>query len=572
MPPGLTILSALILLAQPVSAEDKPGTSLQRTYLTAPASVTYLQQNWTEQDRQWFYYINQGSKLLPYDVFLHLEQADKTALLRAPENMLRYGFLPGKKSARNPDGLAIGISRAGESMGLTCAACHTQAIRYNNILLHIDGGQAMLDLQLFLQELEASLAATLADQPKLQRLGAGIHGPKVTPDELAALRQQLEMVYEDRRRTNQRDHSNTPYGYTRLDAFGAILNKALLLTQAKGNYNEPNAPASYPYLWDTPQHDYVEWNGSQSNAHVGALARNIGEVIGVFGQMETTPVSFLGLDLGYRSSIAAANLRKIETHISTLQSPLWPDFFPPIDPVAAARGRPLYETYCLRCHQDIDRADPGRLIKVRMSTLDEINTDPLMARNALEHRGKSGLLEGRPRYYVSGEPLAAEAPAIFMLNNLMVGVLKNNPLQSYLAKRDSRRLGHAAVIHPPKYVNGAIIAAGEEVSDRALLAYKARPLNGIWSSAPFLHNGSVPNLYELLLPAAKRSKQFYLGSWEYDPVKVGYVQQAQPGAFLFDTRLPGNSHAGHEYGSGYDGLPALSDADIHALLAYLKTL
>ena len=53
--------------------------------------------------------------------------------------------------------------------------------------------------------------------------------------------------------------------------------------------------------------------------------------------------------------------------------------------------------------------------------------------------------------------------------------------------------------------------------------YKARPLNGIWATAPFLHNGSVPNLKEILLPADQRSKTFFLGTREYDPATVGYL-------------------------------------------------
>ena len=63
------------------------------------------------------------------------------------------------------------------------------------------------------------------------------------------------------------------------------------------------------------------------------------------------------------------------------------------------------------------------------------------------------------------------------------------------------------------------------------LAYKARPLNGIWATPPYLHNSSVPNLYELLLPAEQRSKQFYLGRKSYDPVRVGY-EQGRPKGWL----------------------------------------
>ena len=101
---------------------------------------------------------------------------------------------------------------------------------------------------------------------------------------------------------------------------------------------------------------------------------------------------------------------------------------------------------------------------------------------------------------------------------------------------------------------------------RNILAYKARPLNGIWATAPFLHNGSVPNLYELLLPAEQRSRTFYVGSWKFDPEKVGYISRNGRKAYKFDTTLPGNSNAGHEYGTD------LSEEQRRDLLEFLKTL
>jgi hypothetical protein len=61
-----------------------------------------------------------------------------------------------------------------------------------------------------------------------------------------------------------------------------------------------------------------------------------------------------------------------------------------------------------------------------------------------------------------------------------------------------------------------------------LLGYKARPLDGIWATAPYLHNGSVPTLYHLLLPPAERPKSFWLGSRDYDAEKVGYVWESKP--------------------------------------------
>ena len=82
------------------------------------------------------------------------------------------------------------------------------------------------------------------------------------------------------------------------------------------------------------------------------------------------------------------------------------------------------------------------------------------------------------------------------------------------------------------------------------LAYKARPLDGIWATAPYLHNGSVPNLYQLLLPAKDRVKTFYVGTRDFDPLNVGFSTDNRPGASVFDTSLPGNSNAGHDaYGT-----------------------
>ncbi len=535
--------------------------------------LIYLDQNWNEADREWFYFIDQGSRLMPYRIFINLEQADNESLLSNSFNLLNLGFLPAKKSKNNPDGLPVGFSRNKDYVGLTCAACHTQQIKYQDKFIRIDGGQSMIDLGQFRLDIESSMKATWDDKNKYVRFEERVLGENASEEKKIKLKDEFDKSYVARKENNRMNHTDVAYGYSRLDAFGAILNKALSYTGVKDNFNAPDAPTSYPYLWDTPQHDYVEWDGSQSNSYVGALARNVGEVMGVFGDVEPQTKKWLFyIDGGYPSSIEAKNLRDIEKKVAALYSPLWPDFFPEIDNEKTTVGRVLYENHCLSCHQDIDRTDPNRKIKARMSTLDAIQTDPLMARNVLEQTAKTGIFEGRPRFYSVGKVMGAEAPALYIANNLMGGVLKNNPIQSYLAIRDSKNAGHPEGVHPPKYVDGEIIERGQEVSDKALLAYKARPLNGIWTGGPFLHNGSVPNLYELLLPAEERSKSFYIGSWEFEPIKVGYVDEERSGSFLFDTSLKGNSNAGHEYGTGEYGTDPFSEYEIWALVEYMKTL
>lgn len=115
------------------------------------------------------------------------------------------------------------------------------------------------------------------------------------------------------------------------------------------------------------------------------------------------------------------------------------------------------------------------------------------------------------------------------------------------------------------------------------LAYKSRPLAGIWATPPFLHNGSVPNLYQLLSPADERDTKFFVGRREFDPVSVGYVlEELSDAGFWFDTTIEGNLNTGHEFRAGYvqwqPGAPPqygvigpeLSPDERWALVEYLK--
>ena len=105
--------------------------------------------------------------------------------------------------------------------------------------------------------------------------------------------------------------------------------------------------------------------------------------------------------------------------------------------------------------------------------------------------------------------------------------------------------------------------------------YEARVLQGIWATAPYLHNGSVANLRELLLPPAKRMKAFYVGTREFDPLNVGFQTDASaPGnTFRFRTQdatgvaIDGNANIGHDYNNA-----GLKEGDIQALIEYMKTL
>ena len=99
--------------------------------------------------------------------------------------------------------------------------------------------------------------------------------------------------------------------------------------------------------------------------------------------------------------------------------------------------------------------------------------------------------------------------------------------------------------------------------------YIAAFLDGIWLRAPYLHNGSVPTLRDLLKPVAERPKVFYRGYDVYDPVSVGFVTQGKEAERVgtkFNVAERSNSNQGHEYGT------ALSQAEKDALIEYLKSL
>jgi hypothetical protein len=104
---------------------------------------------------------------------------------------------------------------------------------------------------------------------------------------------------------------------------------------------------------------------------------------------------------------------------------------------------------------------------------------------------------------------------------------------------------------------------------RKTSGYVAGALDGVWTRAPYLHNGSVPTLWDLLTEPAKRPRQFSRGYDVFDPKNVGFVAggaAAERDGRRFDTALPGNGNQGHGFGV------ELSDSEKWDLIEYMKTL
>lgn len=566
-----------------------------------------LEQGWSVRTQQAYYFTNQGSRILPYEWFLALEMPDSQALFRGDDNMRALRYLPTGPDARwNPDGLPVGFVRGVDEkkqawLGMTCAACHTGQIAYNGTTIRIDGGQTIADVDAFDLNLVAAMKKTAEDEEKFTRFAAAVLGQSATTEGKTTLRDALKKRTEALHWRNEANHYQSPnmphYGYGRTDAIGQIFNKVLVhMNNMPDNALASDAPVSYPFLWGTHQSDVVQWTGFAPNGplNIGSLIRNGGEVLGVYGEMDIPDDKKAHK---YKSSIIVENIGLLEQWVATLRSPQWPEkILPPIDKALAEKGRVHYDKHCASCHTVVSRENEGMNYKSVLVDLEKVGTDPREYDNMVKLR-KAGKFAGRKQAGVVGKEIGAETNGLDPLINSVVGGLLEHPLESIkaniiIAKGEitAETIDAAA----KSYVPGGPGEDNTTVLERifsdfntrrenlrtnpvvntslpmAPKKYKARPLTGIWATPPYLHNGSVPNLKEILLPAAQRSKTFHLGTREYDPAVGGYKDMAEfdgKPSFTFDTALPGNSNAGHEYGT-----TELNDEQRKELLEYIKSL
>jgi hypothetical protein len=172
-----------------------------------------------------------------------------------------------------------------------------------------------------------------------------------------------------------------------------------------------------------------------------------------------------------------------------------------IDKAAAKRGQAHFEKNCVSCHG-------GPESDKRLYSIADVGTDP--------HRAE----------------LFDEKQA--------------EGFNKFLAELE------AAGYEPPK-----------EFGVRSTGKYWAATLNGVWARSPYLHNGSVRTMQELLTAPGQRAKNFHRGSQEYDATQMGYTDA---GVYVFDTTMEGNSNSGHDYGT------KLTAEQKRELIEYLKTL
>jgi len=475
--------------------------------------------------------------MIPLDWFMPLKTNGGSKPLA--DDLERFGFIPDPTGNPLPIGFATHKDRqSGRTwLGLTCAACHTGRIRYGSRSILVEGAPALIDF-------EAFVAAVVDAMDHYAP-------PAAEAKDYAALRAKL---------IQRADYNKTDIqgGNGRVDAFGHIFNDIAVVVLQNGASAavKPDAPASFPFLWDIAQHKRVQWNGSAPNLGVGgdgSMMRNIGEVVGVFGEV-TLPDKYSGMPK-FRSSAVIPNLRALESWISELHSPHWPsNIFPALQTNLVSRGRDVYKANCERCHAVINTRSVPNPVPTTFVNVKEVGTDPNLVNNYNKFTTNSRQLQGHltllnPRkIWTTFKPTDSVA---MITAYVTAGILNGQDPKGTHRLSDAFQLFWEGT--PDTYV------------------YKARPLNGIWATAPFLHNGSVPNLDELLKAPEQRARTFCVGTANFDPKLVGYPaltdsSQSCGSQSKLDTSLPGNRNIGHNYGTN------LSADDKRALIEYVKSL
>lgn len=344
-------------------------------------------------------------------------------------------------------------------------------------------------------------------------------------------------------------------------AVGQISNKVfgfdLNELRSKKNLNQFPAPTDYPTLWDIWKLDWVQYGGKVAQP----MGRNIGEVLGVGAltnfiqgvephQPQEPPHKWI-------TSANVPAINAIEKQLQTLRPPLWPaELLGAINKDKARQGQKLFNQFCVQCHGVLPIAAPGDAMAkwaVTLVPLGIIGTDPQRSIAWDDNFVDASKLTGNP------------SPDLADTSEGLAFVTRKTAGQAYdeLGLTANERAEYDGFGRPDIVRNTG--------------SYKAKPLDGVWSSAPYLHNGSVPNMYQLLSPVGQRPKKFWVGTnQEYDPKQLGLKAVKTPKAQIFDTTITGNSNVGHEFSNDRNKPGVIGRLLKHeermALIEYLKVL
>lgn len=567
-------LAASALLFAGCGRDGSPANDLPPVAVSS--NITWLPTGLSAADQKTWHALSEGSEVLPL-VFLEVLKSPRTGRSFL-ESLGAYGFLT---TSTNAHDLPIGITQVTrdvlghqlEFIGVNCAACHSGEIQYQGRSLRMDGAPNLFSMEDLFQDAHRALQEILEDPERafefireiihrhhdakkpgeflevsaaaLSLLDSVNRADGLTPREQAIAREVGDAVrsgtpapksaaapaagdvLDDVAEKLLADVSSVVDGYAgfvarrleRLRIMADAINSGVDMGPGRGDsfgiirdllYPDHgiqlDAPVSTPHLFGLADFQWIHWDGNTTSV----MDRNYAQAIALGADYD--PVT-------HASSVQPHNLDQLEQVARKIQPPAWPtNVFGPLDPAKLARGQALFTEHCARCHTE-ERVYPYA----------EVGTSLPRTTNVM------GRVGDRP-FYVK---LAASAASILAA--------------SYATNRITPEQAHGF----------------ERVPDpawRTTGGYVARRLDGVWASPPYLHNASVPSLYDLLLPPAQRPKTFPVGHREFDPKKVGFINDVTQPVWTMDTGIPGNFNYGHEFGT------QLPEDDRWALVEYLKSL
>ena len=533
---------------------------------------------WNEAARLDFYSRDQGSRIMPLAWMQALKQPNGQPFLA--DSLSRYGYLP--NSASPTPGLPVGFVANGpadsRSIGMTCSACHTREIIVGGTAHRIDGGPAIADFQSFLADLDKAVGSVLQTDAAFAEFAKAVLGP--APADPAALHDAVSLWYLRYHTLIEKALPTPAWGPSRLDAVAMIFNRLTGLDIGKppsyliaDNIKPAVAPTRYPFIWNAPVQDFTQWPGFAQNGNdLLGLSRNLGEVYGVFADFHPRPdpnSPTLKFDYLGNNSANFPGLLALENLVKRIPPPKWPF---PIDAALSEQGKAIFarataQGGCVECHgkrQGEFRFTPDQ---TWATPIQDVGTDS-REHDILKFVVNTGELVGA-KIPVLTSPLQPEDAAFSVLATSVLGSILQKAGQglgvTLAAPPGARVAGESAAVSVTTVLKGAFTP--HTITG---YPYESRVLEGVWAVAPYLHNGSVPSLAELLKPAAERVKSFKIGP-DYDIENVGLAAQQTKFDYTLQTtdcsdRNSGNSRCGHEYGT------KLSPEEKRALLEYLKEL
>ena len=495
-------------------------------------------------------------------------------------SLSRYGYLPNEDS--QPPGLPVGFTvsngRGGQAIGMTCAACHTRQIDVAGTSYRIDGGPAIVDFQSFLTDLDRAVNTVRTNQPAFLDFAHSVLGPSPSPAKVARLRKDVSAWHLPFHTLVKRALPREPWGVARLDAVAMIFNRLTGLDigppptyMIPENIKPATAPVRYPFIWNAAIQDKTQWPGFADNgSSILGLARNLGEVYGVFAVFHPEKESWrvLGIDYLANNSANFHGLSALEDLIRKLGPPKWPWA---VDQALASQGKTIFERStaaggCAGCHGI--KPGPTRFPdnKTWATPLDDVGTDS-REYDILGWTVQTGVLKGAKIPFVT-EPLKPIDTAFNVLRVSVIGSIIQHYVPVALTPEANKSMVQLA--RSPFTADTEALRGAFNAPTVPSFPYESRVLEGIWAAAPYLHNGSVPTLVELLKPASERVEAFEVGP-AYDPVTVGLAAEQTRFDYTLKTtdcsnRNSGNSRCGHEFGT------TLAPDEKRALLEYLKIL